>query len=160
MKRKKMRNRLGKKVLSGSMTVDDARRKLGRNVSQKSAGAALAKAQAANAGLSAAAIREAVFAGFRAARPVTEQDVLNAARPMTRPAVTKAAVPVRREHPLQVLKALNSWQPAEAAGPVRPAVPWTPAQLAMLREADKISDPETREGVRASLYTAREKRET
>lgn len=35
--KKKMRKKLGKKVLSGKMTVDEARSRLGRNVSQKAA---------------------------------------------------------------------------------------------------------------------------
>jgi hypothetical protein len=35
--KKKMRKKLGKKVLSGAMTVDEARSRLGRNVSQKAA---------------------------------------------------------------------------------------------------------------------------
>ena len=155
MKRKKLKNRLGRRVLSGKITVDEAWRKLGRDISQKSTVPSLAKAESAHGGLTAEVIREAVLAGFRSARPVTEQDVLEAARPLTPPAVTKAAAPSPRQDPREVLKALKSWQsPLDAApGPVRP---WTPAELAMLREADKWSDPDAREGIRAGLIARRE----
>jgi hypothetical protein len=151
MKRKKLKkleNRLGKRVLSGKVTLDEALHKLGRNVSQKSAAPALAKAQSARPGLTAEAIREAVFAGFRSARPLTEQDVLNAARPLTRPPVTKATAPVRRETPAQALEVLKSMT---APAPVRPAASWTPVELNMLREIDKITDPVSREQARSAL---------
>jgi hypothetical protein len=154
MKRKKLKNRVAKRVLSGKITVDDAQRRLGRNITQKSAAPALVKAQSAHAGLSAEAIREAVFAGFRSARPLTEQDVLNAARPLTEQ-VTKAAAPVPREDPRQVLKALKSWRsPLDA--PASPVRPWTPVDLAMLREIDKITDPGPREQARTALFNRAE----
>ena len=154
MKRKKLKNRLAKRVLSGKITVDEARRRLGRDIAQKSADPSLAKAQAARAGLTAEAVREAVFAGFRSAGPVTEQDVRDAARPMTRPPVTKAAVPVRRATPAQDLEVLKSMM---APAPVRPVRPWTPVELNMLREADKMTDSGAREALKASMYADRER---
>jgi hypothetical protein len=157
MKRsKKLKNRLAKRVLSGRITVDEARRKLGRDITQKSAAAALAKAQSAHAGLTSEAVRQAIFAGFRSARPVTEQDVLDAAQPLTRPPVTKAAVPVRRETPAQALAILKSAALAPPA-PLRLVRSWTPAELAMLREADNMTDPGAREALKASLYADRER---
>jgi hypothetical protein len=86
---------------------------------------------------------------------VTYQDVLDAARPMARTAVRKAAVPARRESPQQALKVLKSMT-LDAPGGIRPAASWTPVQLAMLREADKMTDPWTREALKASLYADRE----
>ena len=66
MKRKKLKNRLGKKVLAGKMTVDEARRHLGRNMTQKSAVPSVAKAGSASQ--AAEAMRQAV-AAMRLARP-------------------------------------------------------------------------------------------
>jgi hypothetical protein len=46
-KNKKLRNRMARQVLSGKVTVGEARAKLGRNITQKSAGPALTKAESA-----------------------------------------------------------------------------------------------------------------
>ena len=98
---------------------------------------------------------EAAAAAIKSARPVTYQDVLDAARPMTRPPVTTAAAPVRREDPRQVLKVLKNWQ-SPLVVPAAPARSWTPAELAALRAADKMTDPESRERIRSGLIARRD----
>ena len=98
---------------------------------------------------------EAAAAAIKSAGPVTYQDVLDAARPMTRPPAAKAPLPMRREDPLQVLKALKDWQsPLDV--PAAPPRSWTPVELATLREAEKLSDPASREGIRAGLIARRD----
>ena len=185
-KQKKLASRMARLVVDGEVTVNQGRAVLGKKplpaapragTAVKSAGGfAVEYPQAASAisksfGLAPAAgtgraevaaeadwlaaMREAA-AAVRAARPVTEADLLAAARPRTRPPVTKAAAPVSREDPRQVLKALKSWRsPLDA--PASPARPWTPAELAMLREAEKIPDPEWREKTRSGLIARLER---
>lgn len=143
---KKLRKKLGKKVLAGKMTVTEARARLGRQMAQDRGPR---REDQVSRGLEAAA------AAIKSARPVTYQDVLEAARPMTRPAVTKAAPPVSREDPRQVLKALKAWQsPLDA--PAAPPRAWTPAELSTLCEADRMADPESRERIRSGLIARRE----
>jgi hypothetical protein len=143
---KKLRRKLGKKVIAGEMTVTEARARLGRQMAQDRRPR---REERVSRDLEAAA------AALKSARPVTYQDVLDAARPMTRPAVTKAPPPTRREDPRQVLKALKNWQsPLDV--PARPARSWTPAEVAMLSEVDKMSDPVSREGIRAGLIARRD----
>lgn len=164
---KKLRKKLGKKVLSGKLTVTEARARLGRDLARKSGLAPVVKAAGAQGRaaadaewlaeqrhLTAEAMREAA-AAIKSAGPVTYQDVLNAAKPMSRPAVTKAAAPVPREDPRQVLKALKAWQsPLDV--PAAPARAWTPAELSTLREADRMADPESRERIRSGLIARRD----
>jgi hypothetical protein len=143
---KKLRRKLGKKVLSGKVTVDEARARLGRRMAQDRRPR---REEQVSRGLEAAA------AAIKSARPITEADVLAAARPMTRPPGTKAATPAPREHPLQVLKGLKNWQsPLDV--PAAPARAWTPAELATLRDVDKMTDPASREGIRAGLIARRD----
>ena len=149
--KKRLKNKLGKKVLAGKMTVTEARSRLGREFAQKAAAPSLAKARSASVAAEPdwlAAMRDAA-AAVRAARPVTEQDLMDAARPMARPAVTKAAAPreTRRTDP-GVLKSMTT-----GGGPV-PVLPphhWTGIELALLRKSQTDPDPAARENARATL---------
>ena len=153
MKRKKLANALAGKVLAGEITLEDAWRVLGMGITQKSAVPSLAKAESAGAELigAAEAMREAA-AAVKAARPVTEQDVMDAIRrPMPRPAVTKAAVPAPRETPAEAMKSYRAAQETPAwNSPGRPA--GSPAVLALLAD----SDPAAREGTRSALMARAE----
>lgn len=144
---KKLRKKLGKRVLAGKMTVTEARSRLGRQVAQDRGPR---REDQVSRGLEAAA------AAIKSARPVTYQDVLEAARPMTRPAIAKAAPPpARREDPRQVLKALKAWQsPLDV--PAAPPRAWTSSELATLRAAEKMTDPESRERIRSGLIARRD----
>ena len=137
------------------MTVTEAQARLGRDLARKSGFAPVIKAaraqgRAAGEAEWLTAMTEAA-AAVRSARPVTEQDVMDAIRrPMPRPAVTKAAVPVPREHPAEVLKALKS-AAMGAPVPIRPAHYWTGIDLGLLRESQENPDPLARENARAAL---------
>jgi hypothetical protein len=132
MKRRKLKNRLAKRVLVGKITVDDARRRLGRSAVQKSAGPAWPAQPPA-------ALRYAD----------DDQYIRAAFGPISRPAVTKAAVPVPRETPLQALKSYRGV--LEAPDRARPPHYWTGIELGLLRESQTSSDPAEREAARAAL---------
>lgn len=134
---KKLMNRLARQVIDGKVTVAEARARLGRATVQKSARPTWPAQQ--------------VQAGPAVPRYEGDVEYLGAAfRPVPLPAVTKAAVPMRRENPAQVLKAMRELT-AVIAAPVRPVRSWAPAELAMLREAEMIPDPESRERFRSGL---------
>jgi hypothetical protein len=135
---KKLMNRLARQVVDGKVTVAEARARLGRSVVQKSA----------RPGMPAQSQPQPVPAVPRYAGD--EEYLRTAFRPIARPAVAKTAAPAARGNPAQVLKALRELT-AVTAAPVRPARSWTPAELAMLREAENISDPESRERFRSGL---------
>lgn len=148
MKRRKLKNKLGKKVLAGKMTVTEARSRLGRDMTQKSAAPSLTKAGAVQADL-AAAMREAA-AAIRLGRPVTEQDVLDAARPLVSPAIVKAAAPRRQARPADA-SVLKSMTTGGGPAPVRPPHYWTGIELALLQKSQAHHDPAEREYARAAL---------
>jgi hypothetical protein len=101
--------------------------------------------------LAAEPLREA-GAALKAARPVTEEDLLVAARPMSRAAVTKAAAPVRREDPRQQLAIIKSMQAEQdAALGARPAHFWTGVEKGLLNEYRTNPDPQAREAARQAL---------
>jgi hypothetical protein len=159
--KKRLKNKLGKKVLSGKMTVTEARARLGRDLARKQGFAPVLKAARAEGEMTGIlegvceAMRETA-AAVRADRPVTWEDVLEAARtpaPRPAPAVTKAAAaPVPREDPREQLMLLKSWQADLAArASARPAHHWTSVQAALRDVYYTHPDPETRENARASL---------
>ena len=155
--KKRLKNRLGKKVLSGKITLDEALHKLGRDITQKSATPSLAKAAASRADLTEA-MREAA-AAIRSARPVTEDDVRAAARgdmsglreQLLRKS-RQAAVPAPRADPRQQLMIMKSWQAElDAAAAARPPHYWTGIQKGLLNEYRTNPDPQARENARQAL---------
>jgi hypothetical protein len=141
MKRKKLKNRLAKRVLAGKITVDDARRKLGRNMTQKSAVPALAKAGSARP----------AWQPPPAPRYVGDEEYLRSAfAPIGRPAVTKAAGPAPWQAPQQMLKSMRELA-AVTEPPARPAHYWTGVDRALLRDSQENPDPRARENARATL---------
>jgi hypothetical protein len=165
-KQTRLKNKFGKKVLSGKMTVDEARGKLGRDLARKSGYAPVIKAVWAHGKATAEAeflaeklylatepMREAA-AALKAARPVTEEDLLAAARPMSSPTtVTKAAAaPVRREDPQRQLMLIKSMQAERAAElAARPAHFWTGVEKGLLNIYRTDTDPQAREAARQAL---------
>ena len=168
--KKRLKNKLGKKVLAGKMTVTEARARLGREFAQKSGFAPVIKAAraqgkaAADAGwlteqvyLATEPMRAAAEA-VKAARPVTEDDVRAAARwdggELREQLLRKArqAAPAPRADPRQQLMIMKSWQAErDAAAAARPPHYWTGVQLGLLNEYRTNPDPRARENARAAL---------
>lgn len=95
---KKLKKKLAKRVLAGKITVDDARRKIGRNVTQKSA------------------TPTGVIA--KAGRPVTEFDLLDALRAPV--GVAPVVKPVKRSKLVKERDAVLARMAAEVADMNRP----------------------------------------
>jgi hypothetical protein len=154
MKDKKLAEALGKKVLAGEITVDQGRAALGRKPlpprARPGRGAVQKSARAASPEPPPQVVPR--YAG-------DDAYIMSAFAPMARPAVTKAAVPAPRESPAEILKALRELG-AMSAEPVRLPRAWTAAEAATLREAEKMSDPQAREGFRSGLIARRDGRVT
>jgi hypothetical protein len=153
--KKRLKTKLGKKVLAGKLTVSEARARLGREFAQKSAAPAVVKA-GARADL-AGAMRDAA-AAFQSARPMTYEDVMAAARSdmsgLREELLRKSrnARPARRPDPQRELMALKSWQASQdAAAAARPVVPLTGVQRGLLDVYRTHSDSQVRENARQAL---------
>ena len=70
------------------------------------------------------------------------------------PAITKAARRGPQDGPEHVLKMLRAWQ-ATSEAPAPAPRPWTPAELGLLDEINRNSDPVTREAYRTALNKRR-----
>jgi hypothetical protein len=137
---KKLRNRMARQVLSGKITVTEARARLGRNAAQKSA------------------VQKSALPAWPAQPPPApryagdDAYIRSAFRPIARPAVAKAAAPAPRETPQQAVAVLKSLRaPASGQTCFQPAASLTPAQRALWRNSQLDPDPEAREAARASL---------
>jgi hypothetical protein len=135
MKRKRLANTLARKVFAGKITLDDAWRVLGVDLTQKSAVPSLTKAESAPAAPPPAAPQAAPVARY----PGDPEYIRAAFGPIPRPVVTSAAIPAPRETPQQVLKSMRLDDPARH---------WVGTGLALLQAS---SDPSVREAVRAAL---------
>jgi hypothetical protein len=141
--RSKLRNKMARRVLSGKVTVDEARARIGREMTRPRK-----RDREIHRGL------EAVAAAVKSAGPITDQDLFDAISvPLVRPAITKAARPPRGEDPRHLLEALKSAAAHPVAAPVNliPASSLTGAQRAVLRAAYEDPDPVYREACRAHI---------
>jgi hypothetical protein len=144
--KKKLRNKLARRVLDGKITAAQGQAAL------RAAGAGKAAKQQAYQGLAAAA--SAMKSAARPAAPVTEQDLFDAAqRPMPRPVIRQVPQVPGQMGPQDALKALRAMTEKRAAP--RPPQRWTAGQRALLDEIETNTDPVLREAYRTALYKER-----
>ncbi len=149
---KKRRDKLARQALDKKITVAEAQRRAGGKYARKAAAADLAKSQQARADQLTKTMSRAADA-FRAAQPLTQDDLIDAVRaPLAMPVITKAAGPqqARREDPQRAMAALKAAGALRADSPVRPAA-WAGTDRELQRTADIHPDPREREAARQAL---------
>jgi hypothetical protein len=153
---KKQRDKMARKVIDKKISVAEGQRRAGGKYARKAASADLVKMQRAQAGQAAETMRQAADA-LRSARPVTDDDLLDAVRtPMPRSPLGKAAGAgqVPREDPQRAAAPLKSRRSPGAETPPAPPVPpvhWAPIDLELLHRAEYHDDPAERETARKYL---------